>query len=381
MKVLSTAGGIAALDVDGSNTAANASTLSALGANDAELRRVATMYQAGQTLWRYRLSHFTPNDANWPYPNSPDDMVPKQQAPRTDDGDTDGSGASGGAGGAGGGGGGGDQQPAKRPDDQCKQTGSIIGCERRTLGETIGVAGTPVTLAYTSERSAGYRVDYAFDVALSDGVPDSILALMSKILLRVSVAGRTTIDSFPVQRGLHSKVSWDGRDAYGRLMQGQSRMLIQVAYVYATSPYGAPVPGASTFGQASGTSLPPRTRAPDVLWQTLLDRPIGSWSNSAAGLGGWSINAHHSYDPTAGTLYLGTGEKRSAGNLNPTVVGTGNSTWNPAGIVANPDGSMLVVDDGSAHPPHRARRIADCRRRQWHDDQQRRWRTRYGVRD
>jgi RHS repeat-associated protein len=338
VKVLSTTGGIAALDVDGSGSAADASALAALGLTDAELRRVGTLYAAGQTLWRYRLSHFTTTDANWPHPLSQADMLPKQQPPRSNDHAMNG-GAGGDDGGNAGGGGGG----AKEPDKLSCQAGSIIGCERRTLGEEIAVTGTPVSLTYTSERSAGYKADYSFDVALSDGVPDSVLALMSKILVRVTVAGQTTVDTVAAAAGLHKHVTWDGRDAYGRLVQGQARMVIEIGYLYAGSTYGAPVASTSSFGQASGTSLTQPVRTPDVLWQTVLNRPIGSWNNAAVGLGGWSISAHHAYDPTSGVLYLGTGERRSAGNVNPTVVASG-TALRPNSIVANPDGSTLIAD-------------------------------------
>ncbi|MDB4914048.1 MAG: hypothetical protein JWM95_1692, partial [Gemmatimonadetes bacterium] len=337
IKVLSTAGGIATLDVDGSGSAADAGKLATLAVTDAELRRVATLYADGQSLWRYRLSHFTTTDANWPHPLSRSDMKPKQKPPKSGDGSSNGGGGDDGGNGGGGGGG------AKAPDKQPCQTGSIIGCERRTLGEEIGITGTPITLSYTSERSAGYRPDYGFDVPLTDGVPDSVLSLMSTILVRVSVAGRMTLDSIAVQPGLHRRVTWDGRDAYGRLVQGQSRMVIQVGYVYPASTYGAPVASVASFGQASGTSLAQRVRDPDVLWQTVLDRPIGNWNNAAAGLGGWSINAHHSYDPSSGVLYLGNGERRSAGNLNPAVVAAGTSL-RPNGIIGNPDGSTLIAD-------------------------------------
>ena len=50
----------------------------------AERQNLATLYQAGQTLWRVPIPHFSPWDCNWPY-GPPDGAVgPNQPAPRTD---------------------------------------------------------------------------------------------------------------------------------------------------------------------------------------------------------------------------------------------------------------------------------------------------------
>ncbi len=46
---------------------------------------------------------------------------------------------------------------------------------------------------------------------------------------------------------------------------------------------------------------------------------IGQWDARAFGLGGWSLSVHHAYDPNGRVLYYGTGERRSARNLNAIV--------------------------------------------------------------
>jgi RHS repeat-associated protein len=322
VRVLSTAGGLATLDVDGTGMAATPSQLASLGVTDPELARVAELYHDGQSLWRIPITHFSPKDANWPYTSEPDQMRPR---------------------------GGGGRKKKKKPDCQDMKTGSIIGCERRTLGEAVAITGVPEALVYTSERTAGYRPDYVYDVALSDSVEDSLLALMSRILLRATIAGRTTVDTFPAQRGLHGRVAWDGRDAYGRLLQGQTPLRIEIGYVYGGLPYGAPVnDSAPSFGRGSGVALTQAQRVPRALWRTVVEDTVGSWKNASAGLGGWSLAVHHSYDPAAGVLYLGTGDRRSAGNLNPTLVGTGGEI-DPYGLVTNPDGSVLYSDEVQIH--------------------------------
>jgi len=42
-------------------------------------------------------------------------------------------------------------------DRKTRVSGSIIGCEDQTLGETIPIAGTPYSLHYQSERTPGRK--------------------------------------------------------------------------------------------------------------------------------------------------------------------------------------------------------------------------------
>lgn len=46
-------------------------------------------------------------------------------------------------------------EPKKEVEDPCLSSGSIIGCENQSLGEAIGVAGTPYRLHYQSNRASG----------------------------------------------------------------------------------------------------------------------------------------------------------------------------------------------------------------------------------
>ncbi len=322
VKVLTVSNSTATLDVDGSGSPASQAALDSLGVTSAELGRLALLYQPGQTLWRFTTRHFTPFDCNW----APLDknFEPQQEPPTSGDQDKDG----------------------KRSDDQPKCKGSIIGCDRRTLGETIGLTGSPAVLVYASERSAGFRPAYVFDVALSDGVPQTALDIITHILLRVEVAGRVVIDSFAPVANLHVPVQWDGRDAYGRVVQGPAMMRIELGYRFLrdSAAYGRPVSSGASFGQSSGTALQQLMLWPEIRWQTVLEKPVGSWSNVPLSLGGWSLSTHHAYDPVSGILYTGDGEHRSARNLNHTLSRVG-GVLDPASFVANEDGSILMADD------------------------------------
>src|SRR5262249_22560147 len=55
---------------------------------------------------------------------------------------------------------------------------------------------------------------------------------------------------------------------------------------------------------------------------------IGPWDARAHGLGGWSLDVLHAYDPSGRALYLGTGERLQMDALNlvmTTGAGNGNT--------------------------------------------------------
>ena len=61
IKLVSESNGRANVDTDGDGTADNA------GLDDAERSKLAQQYDAGKSLWRVEVEHFTPWDYNWPY--------------------------------------------------------------------------------------------------------------------------------------------------------------------------------------------------------------------------------------------------------------------------------------------------------------------------
>lgn len=70
VKIIDEAGGLANLDTDGDGVADNGSVITptmALTITIAERQQLAALYQAGQSLWRVPLTHFTPWDCNWPF--------------------------------------------------------------------------------------------------------------------------------------------------------------------------------------------------------------------------------------------------------------------------------------------------------------------------
>jgi RHS repeat-associated protein len=329
VKVLSVTGGLADLDVDGSGQTASTAALAALGIGDAERQQLAALYQSGQSLWRVPLTHFSPWDQNWPY-GPPADAVVATQAP--------------------GGGQGND-------NCNCTSAASVVRIQNRTLGEDVAVAGTPFTLHYQSDRVPGSPTN-SLTIPLSGA---DVPADLKRIELEVQVAGQRFTATFSGAPNQSTTYTWDGKDAFGRLVQGEQPATVQIGYVYAGVYESADEIAAIMFGLSSGTGLDiNRTRKEVTLWSQW-QTTVGTWQVQADGLGGWTLDVHDAYQPTTGTLYLGDGSRRSArtpgldvittvaGNGDPSSSGDGGpatqaGAGHPEHVAVGPDGSLYFAE-------------------------------------
>jgi PKD repeat protein/streptogramin lyase len=344
IQVLSITNGLADLDTNGDGVADNGVTgITTLGITDAERQQLASLYQAGQQLWRVPISHFSAWDFNWPFGPPPDAQPPALPPP--DPGHI---------------------------DDSCEEEGSSILIQNQVLSDEVAITGTSYTLRYQSDCSPGYKAAYALNISLSGG---SLPASLKRIDLEIYIAGQCHALSFPPTTNQSYTFLWDGKDTYGRILQGEQPVTIRVGYVY-PGVYNVEKPGGdydqlfghySYYGaQATGNV----TRQEVTLWQEM-HAALGNWDNSALGLGGWRLNIHHSYHPGMKTLYLGDGKKPGistrqqvithvAGSTNYTGGYNGNGipatgAWLnlPRGIALGPDGSLYIAD----HDNYCVRRI------------------------
>ena len=249
VKVLSESGGIAALDVDGSGQVASGATLAQLGIDEPELRKVAELYVPGQELWRVPTRHFS--DWNYGFQIIGAALGPGRFLVKT------------------------------LLDGPCPESGSVIECESQTLGEDVAITGTGLGLHYRSDRMPG-RVGEgrAIEIPLTDAeVPSGLVG----VDLRVEVAGRsfewTGDRRFPAQANQSYRFEWDGKDAFGRTVQGAQKAKISVGFVYVISyrsdalsdddrkqGFGVPPQGARIFTFATtvgGAAAPARRASPN----------------------------------------------------------------------------------------------------------------------
>ncbi len=303
VSVLSVDGGMATVDVNGDGVAEGPDALAAWGFDAAELTRLATLYAPGTTLWRVQATHFSPWDLNYPAGPGPGPAPdPPPPGPDPDDGE----------------------------EGICegRESGSIIECQTRVLGESVALLGTPYNLAYRSNRVPGRAGGRRVSVRLTDGQPP---ANLHSVRVEVEIAGRrfTQLYSQPGPNLMH-EMEWDGMDAYGRPVQGRQMARVRRTYRY---PMRYLLPTADTarirsFGMVcQGVESPlwlactvgadppeeisrffaERSDVQDYVQQVDASPPTSSWDARRLGLGGWTLDVHHAYDPGGRTLYLGDG--------------------------------------------------------------------------
>jgi RHS repeat-associated protein len=347
IRIVSITSGLADVDVNGDGVADFGGPLSALGFTNEERQRLASLYPAGTSLWRVPLTHLTPWDCNWPFGFPDDATPPPDEAPQAD-----------------------------RPEpDPCKTSGSIIECENQTLGEALPITGTPYTLHYQSDRVEGRASRFGFEVAVTGA---TVPASLQRVLVRISGVGRTWNYIFNKAPNRRFAFHWDGRDRWGRLMQGSQTFDVEVGYVY-KGVYRGPAGGGRSFGSSGGGTVATGNRElmELFLWRHWTQN-VGVHNALAQGLGGWTLDAHHTFDSMHGTLHQGNGERKSAhasgavwqmvsgGGFGVTHGGLAISSIFPVKqLTAGPDGTLYALDIQSGvvrriSPDGRVYRVIGC---------------------
>jgi RHS repeat-associated protein len=352
LTVVRVTAGKADLDVTGDGTADTAAVLATYGITDAERTALAGLYSAGASLWRVPVQHFTPWDYNWPYGLPPGAVGP-------------------------------DGRPIPQPHSGCQSGGSIIGCSAQTLGEAVPIVGTGMALRYDTSHVRGFAAKRTLNIGITGATVPTDLA---EVTLQVSIAGRVFSQTFPAQPNQRYEYTWDGTDVYGRAVQGAQTATVKIGYGY-HAHYYAPVSHSTTSGSGAaccaamadftssfaGVGSSPITadkaRKIITIYQSYTQRLGGLLNGGLGDVGGWTLSAHHAYDPDSRTLYLGDGSTREGSQLFSglaTIAGTGaagtygSGTYtgdgSPAvscglsrvqGLTVGPDGSSYLADTGN----------------------------------
>jgi RHS repeat-associated protein len=325
IKILSVTSGTANLDVKGAGQPATDAEYQTLGIEAAERGQLAQLYPVNEILWRVPIIHFTPWDFNWAIGPPVGAAQPSVPLP----------------------------VPNNGPTCPTLKEGCIIEVENQTLGEEVGVTGTPFALTYRSSRQSGFKAVYTMTIPLSVG---SLPGPVKRIELEITIAGRMFTQSFPATTNQITTFTWDGRDAYGRTPQGKQLASIDIGYVYDGSYQRT-----ANFGYlGNGIPITGDLARQEITLHKKETVPLGTYDARPQTLGGWNLSAHHVYDPVGRILYQGDGVRRSVQSVNriiETFAGTGVAGLSGDGGPANqaqlngpfhvavgPDGSVYIVD-------------------------------------
>ena len=253
-----------------------------------------------------------------------------------------------------------------RPRNDCRntQTGSIIGCQDQTLGEEKAIVGTGFSLRYQSDRVSGGSARVVRIPLTGANVPASLRS----INVEVQVAGLDVTQYFSPTANQTYTFVWDGKDVYGRVLQGRQLVTVRITYVY-PAIYEQPDESEASFAGLSGVSITGSEAREEIYLSQEWHGSIGGWLDRTEGIGGWTLDIHHAYDPVGRVLYLGDGRQRSAEGIGQTMTtAAGSGAFGnfdaasardaqfdtPAGVAVAPDGSLYIADMNN----NRVRRLA-----------------------
>ncbi|MBN2715390.1 MAG: hypothetical protein JXX14_06015 [Deltaproteobacteria bacterium] len=300
------------IDMDGDGEAESVDNLSSLGVTEEELTQLSKLFTPGQSLWRVLVPHFSTWDCNWPFGPPEGARAPELSLDKT-----------------------------LSSDNPCAVKGSVIFPETQVLGESIPLVGSDYQLHCLSDRGTSRRVDYEIDIPL---VGDIMPASLKAVELEVLVAGQRYEQRFDAATNLNHTYIWDGLDAFGRKVQGQTEAIVRVGYVYDGS-----YTNTSQFGLPGTTEITgSRTREEVTLWSedTIA---LGAWDAMGLGLGGFSLNVHHAYNPVNKRLILGNGRQRKAASVAQVARDIADPSFEmnmPDSLLVAPDGRVFYTDDG-----------------------------------
>lgn len=320
IEILAVEAGMAQLDFDGDGVAETPLQLqrSGIGAvGDAERRSVAELYSTGDRLWRVPLQRFSTVDFNFSIVAAAGARRPMNAAPSVD------------------------QLDQENPVET--HGFGAIDLLGQTLRESVRVAGTPFSLCYASDRAPGRSAAFSMLIPLTgESVPD----VLSSVELEVSVAGQAQRVTFSPAPNLSHVFAWDGRDVYGRAVQGSQDAIVRITYVY-PGVYEIPPDLLSTFAFPSGSPSEIRSRSDVRMTQTHVVR-LGQWDARSEALGGWTLDVHHAFDVGAGALELGNGRRirSNVAALDPIIptdfAGGPTPRSGPYGLVLGPGGEIYA---------------------------------------
>lgn len=259
VEVLDASGGIATLDSDGDNQADSSEQLELRGIGEHDRRALAARYKAGQKLWHAELRHFSAGVIQAQGTPPQGAVAPMRRG-----------------------------LIAKPLDNPTYRNGMLIETQASSHSEPL--VGTSFYLRYQSDRTTSYGAGRTLELPL---VGDTVPAGLKQVTSRITVANRVYEQTVTPTANLKQTAIWDGKDAQARLVQGQQQAEVSIEYVYSDA----------------------KTGKLNAVLPVSFSVPLSNWDARAFGLGGFSLNVHHAYDPAQNIVYFGRGGQRSGANV------------------------------------------------------------------
>jgi YD repeat-containing protein len=219
------------------------------------------------------------------------------------------------------------------------------------------VAGTPYRLEYWSDRAK----KNAHSLKITVSGPGPMPKYLREIRATIEVAGQRWTKGFSPSPNQSFVFEWDGKDAFGRILQGPQPVRLEVDNVYDLE-YGT----TPEFGDLSDSTIDVNPNRGEFLVKRFWTTKLGNLAADDQGLGGWDFDVHHVYNPNLRTLYFGSGYRQESAEM-PLIVrgfaGTGEAPVggtdadgipatqakliSPSGLAVAPDGSVYIANEDS----------------------------------
>jgi RHS repeat-associated protein len=324
-RIVGTTGGMVDLDLDGEaggDPGADPELYAAFGISDGEREALAGLTFASPELWRVQLTHFSRGDLNWSA------ILPSNARRATRKG----------------------ADALRRLTNKGPKRNNYgsIEPEEQVFHEDVGLVGLPFGLHYTSKRQAGRAAEYEVTVPITDASPP---ASLESVVTELRVAGRVIRNEWSNAPNQVVTLSWDGTDGFGREVVGRQRAEVRIGYVYVPQF----VRGAGFAVPRSEVLRAGRAGQRLTLWSSQ-SVALGEVSTGAAGLGGWTPEIFHTYDPVGRVLHQGDGTVRSVEGsvLAAETIVSGGDLTRVAHTVVDADGTIVYLDTNG---PPRIRRL------------------------
>jgi RHS repeat-associated protein len=309
VEILEEAGGLAVLDSNGDGEADDE-----LDLPKSELAELAKRYEPGATLWRAPIEHFSPWTALFPSAPPPGAVAPAVA------------------------------EVFSRKLESPSRRGPVA-VETQAVSQSVGIAGTPYSLRYQSDRTRGYQAAYRIEVPV---LPKKVPAKLKYAYSVVDIAGQSFIEIFEAKANQKHVIDWDGKDAFGRELQGPQTASIFVGYVYPGTLSVSKMFGAAKDRSNIAASPEEVSGVPDAIVYQTFESTVGVWDATAYQLGGFGLDVVHAFDPAHETIFFGGGDLRTAQSVAHVVTQPVKGEFDvgtPDGVAVAADGSILVTDD------------------------------------